>query len=687
MALIKCPECKKKISDQCNTCPHCGFPIGVTIAQSSDSVNITDTDNNTAESVNNNDVINVPQNPSKKPVNKKVLISIIVGSLVVLIVGGIIAYNASLPLINAKKEFKDTVSTVTEKNKELDQEIANAEELIKQTPYSLNENFIFALEHSITEAKESKVTDFDTPDSVDEINARIEELKNVDYTEEIENLKKDQEALTIDSKRFELVNNPSAEYIIECLKKVPEIVDTLAVTENNDPNGQLNKPGGYTSAIYFADSRVDPEELYGETLIDRGTDAGGCVEVYASVEDANKRKDYLSLYNGGIFASGSNIVVGTVLIRTSNKLTASQQQDLADKIVAALTYLTDYDGDIIHQLQPEKPTITETTTTTTITSSTPTDAPQTSTTTVTTKKPESTTTKHNNGNYDSKSEAVKKAKELYNSDDNPSPGWVWEWLVYVDGFSEEDALYAIENSGLNWKKTAVDYVNQYDEYSDMSPLDIENELIDRGYSDEEIIFAIDNCNVNWKEVAVRYAGYVQDFYTRQEVIDRLQESWHFTKEEAEYGVNNADIDWYAIAEEYAQLLVEQNPGGFTYCRDCCTPFDHEYNRCPSCHSNYLEISCSCAFTKDELISKIVSKGFSKEEAEYAVTMWDELKDFFAGGSNHRKAFAYFSFERYLSNSEVELSRKDMTVKMKEWGFSDSEIEYAQSLFEDYHFSY
>lgn len=27
MALIKCPECKKKISDYCENCPHCGYPI------------------------------------------------------------------------------------------------------------------------------------------------------------------------------------------------------------------------------------------------------------------------------------------------------------------------------------------------------------------------------------------------------------------------------------------------------------------------------------------------------------------------------------------------------------------------------------------------------------------------------------------------------------------------------------
>lgn len=27
MALIKCPECSREVSEQANSCPHCGFPI------------------------------------------------------------------------------------------------------------------------------------------------------------------------------------------------------------------------------------------------------------------------------------------------------------------------------------------------------------------------------------------------------------------------------------------------------------------------------------------------------------------------------------------------------------------------------------------------------------------------------------------------------------------------------------
>ncbi len=30
MALIKCPECNRDVSDKAATCPHCGYPLGWT---------------------------------------------------------------------------------------------------------------------------------------------------------------------------------------------------------------------------------------------------------------------------------------------------------------------------------------------------------------------------------------------------------------------------------------------------------------------------------------------------------------------------------------------------------------------------------------------------------------------------------------------------------------------------------
>ena len=125
---------------------------------------------------------------------------------------------------------------------------------------------------------------------------------------------------------------------------VDDVVDARAVTEDQDPNGNLHKAGGSTSTIYFESKKVDQSKVYvsgdyKDVLIDKGTDAGGAIEVYSTVEDAEKRRDYLATYDGTIFANGTHTVIGTVLVRTSNELTASQQKELEQKVIEALTKL------------------------------------------------------------------------------------------------------------------------------------------------------------------------------------------------------------------------------------------------------------------------------------------------------------------------------------------------------------
>ncbi len=133
-----------------------------------------------------------------------------------------------------------------------------------------------------------------------------------------------------------LVDNPTAEYVIECLQKVPLIVEIEAVTEDNDPIGQLNKPNGYTAHIYFSYSLINQDEVYGNDLIDKGTDAGGSIEVYTTEKDANRRDAYLATFDGTVLTSGSHTVIGTIVVRTSHELTATQQKILEKNIIAAL---------------------------------------------------------------------------------------------------------------------------------------------------------------------------------------------------------------------------------------------------------------------------------------------------------------------------------------------------------------
>ena len=63
---------------------------------------------------------------------------------------------------------------------------------------------------------------------------------------------------------------------------VDDIVDARAVTEDQDPNGNLHKEGGYTATIYFESKKVNQSKVYtsgeyDDVLIDKGTDAGGTV--------------------------------------------------------------------------------------------------------------------------------------------------------------------------------------------------------------------------------------------------------------------------------------------------------------------------------------------------------------------------------------------------------------------------
>ena len=80
----------------------------------------------------------------------------------------------------------------------------------------------------------------------------------------------------------------------------------------------MDKAGGYTAQVFFSSDLVNQSEVYGTTIIEKGTAAGGSIEVYSNVEDANSRNEYLAAFDGGFFASGSHTVIGTVVVRTMN---------------------------------------------------------------------------------------------------------------------------------------------------------------------------------------------------------------------------------------------------------------------------------------------------------------------------------------------------------------------------------
>lgn len=165
------------------------------------------------------------------------------------------------------------------------------------------------------------------------------------------------------------IYKPSEEYVIECLKVTPNVVNVAAVTEDNDPNDKLNKKGGYYAAIYFSTDFLDYADLKGDDLIEEGTSAGGCIELYNSKEDAQNRDDYLSKFDGGLLDSGYHTVAGTIVIRISEETKEDDQRILEENIINILVNGKENAvdsttvADTTNPITTTKPTTTEPTTT------------------------------------------------------------------------------------------------------------------------------------------------------------------------------------------------------------------------------------------------------------------------------------------------------------------------------------
>lgn len=270
-------------------------------------------------------------------------ISIIVAVVVVLaIIGGACWwwFGYEVPHREALASYESAVSMVNSKNKKLDGSLAKLEKLIDSKDETLNPQTKKDAAEVAKSAKKERRAVGEQPKKTDELNRKASELsKPLDYTATIAKLNKATTDVENGIKQLKQVTNPSQDFVMARLKEVPGIVNMEPVTEDNDPNGNLNKAGGYTSDVYFESQNVNQSDVYGNDLIEKGVDAGGAIETYKTNKDAAERDSYLGVFDGGVISSGSHKVVGTVLVRTSDKLTATQQNELTQAIIDALTRL------------------------------------------------------------------------------------------------------------------------------------------------------------------------------------------------------------------------------------------------------------------------------------------------------------------------------------------------------------
>lgn len=242
------------------------------------------------------------------------------------------------PHQKAVDSFNNIAQKVKKQNNILEDKIKTANQLLSNKDKPLDENLSSELKNEITSAEKAKRKISKIKKSTSDINKQVEALKKpLDYTTEIKKLDDLNQKYSTSVKQLKQITNPSSSFIESRLKEIDTITGVQSATEDNDPNKGLNKQGSYTASVYFTDSLVT-DTIEGKDIVTKGTDAGGNIEVYKTVEDAQKRNEYLSAFDGlpAMLNPGSHYVYGTIIIRTSGRLTATQQNDLTQKIYQKL---------------------------------------------------------------------------------------------------------------------------------------------------------------------------------------------------------------------------------------------------------------------------------------------------------------------------------------------------------------
>lgn len=272
---------------------------------------------------------------------KKTLLGLI-AAIAIIVIGICVCYfQVKKPHDLAETKFNAAVKEVEAKNTELTSAMNDAQKILdkKEAVYdnTTKEAFITAL--SDAKAAQRKIPDL--PKKTADINAETKKLSEpLDYSSVINAISEKQTAYQNSVLQMKQITNPNEDFVIQRLKGIPNISGYQAVTEDHDPNGNLNKQGGYTSTVYFSTPLIDQSSVYGNDIVDKGTECGGAIEVYASEEDAEKRDSYLASFDGaGMLNSGSHKVLGTIVIRTSTKLTATQQNEFTNNITNKLLEL------------------------------------------------------------------------------------------------------------------------------------------------------------------------------------------------------------------------------------------------------------------------------------------------------------------------------------------------------------
>ncbi len=121
-------------------------------------------------------------------------------------------------------------------------------------------------------------------------------------------------------------------------------------------------------------------------------------------------------------------------------------------------------------------------------------------------------------------------------------GYSYEGLIeklQAEGVASQDAVYAADNCGADWKEQALVKAKAHLQSIAYSYQGLLNKLKYDNFTDEQAQYGVDNCGADWNQQAERKAkAYLDiDSFDEDKLLDQLLYDG-FTQEQAQYGVQS-----------------------------------------------------------------------------------------------------------------------------------------------------
>lgn len=449
MALIKCPECKKKILDQCGNCPHCGYPINSNVG------------NVVTETLGKTNLVT----DGKRPFYKTVWFWIVVG---VVAITAIVTTVFLLVRDTKPKYDKEGNPLFVELTNEV---YTNAKDYLG---YHINiKGKVFQVMGDNGTSKGIQI--WLDPDT-------CEQNLMIYYTSDVE-VKQDDyimcsgyiDSVTKYKNAYDTELHVPLVYSTD-LKKATYIDVMAPTTETVTPENLKQEKFGYSVSIDKIEFSEKETRVYA-TVTNNGKalmNVGDAVIVQDG-KQYNSESNYEANYDEIPYeivkgASSSGIIVFPPISNNNFELTIDVHSDDFDEELEKFVF--NVSGEVnATQKQEENKQVEDTSSN------------------------QATSTTENKNQ-----QAVTKAKEIAETYATVYPNMVKELLMNDYGFSESQAIYGVQNSGIDWNYYAVIHLEEYVGINNgkTTQADAKRHLgADKGYTESAIQYALGKANVNW----------------------------------------------------------------------------------------------------------------------------------------------------------------------------------------------